>query len=93
MARTQRSPARTSARLLEPAEQGTEQARPPARRMITVCAGCGMIRRPEADPWARASWRRPRQPLPQRRGRLTHGLCPDCFVRLYPTLQRPGAGQ
>ncbi len=53
--------------------------------MVPVCSGCKKIRTAGSDPADRRSWVPMEIYISERTdAEFTHGLCPDCFAKLYP---------
>ena len=58
---------------------GTGRAGPAFSGIHTICSGCGRGRDANGE-WGRPSGTLRQFPEPE----LSHGICPDCMVRLYP---------
>ncbi len=59
--------------------------------LVPVCSGCKKIRNAGSDPTDRQSWVPMEVYISERTdAEFTHGLCPDCFGKLYPDVNVKG---
>lgn len=54
--------------------------------ILPICSFCKKIREPEADPRDRDAWHPIEEYISERtRSEFTHGICPDCMSKFFPT--------
>lgn len=55
--------------------------------ILPICSHCKKIRKPNADPREMSSWEPLEVYITERtRSSFSHGLCPECMLKLYPEL-------
>jgi len=53
--------------------------------ILPICSNCKKIRKPDSDPSTQGSWQEIEPYITENTSsRLSHGICPECFARLYP---------
>lgn len=53
--------------------------------ILPICSNCKKIRKPGSDPSSMVSWQEIEPYITEHTSsRLSHGVCPECFVKLYP---------
>ena len=53
--------------------------------ILPICSNCKKIRKPNADPSMQDSWQEIERYITENTSsRLSHGICPECHVKLYP---------
>jgi hypothetical protein len=53
--------------------------------ILPICSNCKKIRKPDSDPFEQRSWQEIEPYITENTSsRLSHGICPECYAKLYP---------